>query len=147
MAMAQSNDSKKLKQIGKAMLEYSIFKFDVYEISFHRNDIGEDMLQLVYQRDIKKEHSVMGWEEGMKPLLERKPELTKKFQWFITNTIEMKEKDIFQIRRSSDRKVSLYKNNKLIAEKSDNDIYEMSFYPWLGDKPVDAEIKRKLLNK
>ena len=145
--MGQSNVPKDLKMVGKAMLEYSIFKFDVYEISFHKNESGEDMLQLVYQRDIKKEHSIMGWEEGMKPLLKKKPEHTDKFKWFITNTFEMKEKDVFQIKRSSDFTVSLIKNNKLIAKKTDSDLYEMAFYPWLGEKPVDAKIKRKLLNK
>ncbi len=143
LSMASPQGSMKL--IGKAMLEFSIFKIDVYEISYYKNLKGQEKLELVYQRDIKKEHSILGWKKGMEPLLKKKVELKKKFQWLLDHTIELKEKDKFTILRDKNFEVILLKNEKVIAKIIDKDIYKMSFYPWLGEIPVDEDLKKKLL--
>ncbi len=134
-----------MRLVGKAMLEFSIFKIDIYEISYYKNSKGQEKLELVYQRDIKKEHSILGWEKGMEPLLEKRPELKEKFQWLLDHTIELKEKDKFTILRDKNFEVILLKNEKVIAKIIDKDIYKMSFYPWLGEIPVDEDLKKKLL--
>lgn len=72
-AMDLPFEQKDLKLVGKALLEYSIFGFDVYEISYFTSSNGQNaVLVLDYKRDLKKEYSIKGWEVGFKKISKEK---------------------------------------------------------------------------
>ena len=57
--------SAELQLVGKAMLEYSIFKIDVYEVSYFKDKKTKvEKLTLNYKRDVAAKHSLEGWKVG-----------------------------------------------------------------------------------
>ena len=56
----------------------------------------------------------------------------------------MKENDLFEIVKTGET-VTFVKNKKEIAKKKSQLISKAVFYPWLGEKPIDSELKAKLL--
>ena len=133
-----------LKLVGTALAEFSIFKIDVYQISYYRGENGEEEIHLDYKRDVKKKYSIMGWEEGLEPILKDKPEFKAKYNWIINQVVDLKEGDLYVIRKNKD-KVTMLKNNSLIGEVKDSVIASLVFEPWIGKTPVDTDIKAKLL--
>ena len=128
------------------MLEYSIFKIDVYEISYLKGTDGVEQLQLDYKRDIKREYSIEGWKVGLEHLLKSDPSLEKKMDWIISKTVDLKEGDKFTIKRRGEH-VQLFKNNEMVGEIKDQVIAKLVFEPWLGKVPVDESLKAKLLGE
>ncbi len=135
--------AEELKLVGTALAEFSIFKIDVYQISYFKGAEHEE-LHLDYKTNVKKKYSIMGWAEGLEPILEKNPEHKEKYNWIIDQVVDLKEGDLYVIKKRK-AKVSMYKNSKLIGEIEDKIIASMVFEPWLGSVPVDKEIKRKLL--
>lgn len=133
-----------LKLVGKSLLEYSIFKIDVYEISHYRSDDGVHELHLDYKLDVEKKHSQKGWEVGLNPILEKNPELKSKVKWIKEQTVDYASGDKVILRREKDR-VQIYKNNNLLAETNDAEIAKLIHAPWIGDFPIDKDIKKELL--
>jgi len=138
-------EQKDLKLVGKALLEYSIFGFDVYEISYFTSSNGQNaVLVLDYKRDLKKEYSIKGWEVGFEKNIQRKEYYKESINWLKENTPEVKEGDKLIIYRGPNL-VRIYKNKELLAEKKDNKTSEIVFRPWLGQYPVDEDVKKALL--
>lgn len=142
-ALAKNSD---LELIGKAMAEFSIFKIDIYEVSYLKNKDGREELVLDYKRDIEKKYSIMGWEEGLKHMIKDTPENKPKYEWITNQTVDLAKDDKFTIRREGD-KVTMLKNGRKIASTEDKMIARMAFEPWIGKKPIDKKIKNKLLGK
>ena len=115
--------------IGKSLLEFPIFGFDLYEIHYYVNkgDRSEELV-LSYKRDIDRKHSIMGWDKGLEHIIEKKPELSIKAEWIKTHTVDVKEGDQIKLSKIKD-KVSIYKNNKLISSIEDSDISKLIFEP------------------
>ncbi|MDA8791829.1 chalcone isomerase family protein [Bacteriovoracaceae bacterium] len=140
--------AKELTKIGSALLEYDVlfFSVDVYEITYFRNDMGNEELVLDYKVDVEKKHSIEGWNVGLDHLFKEKPVYKEKAKWILNNTIDLKDGDKFVIRKNI-HEVILIKNNQEMAKVIDPIIAEMIFEPWLGKKPIDKKIKSKLLNR
>lgn len=138
--------ASELKFIGKSLLEVTFFKIDVYEISYYKNDSGLSEIHLNYKRDVEKKHSIMGWNQGLEPVTDKNPKLKEKLQWIIKHTSDYKEKDLVVLRKDKN-KVTLLKNNKLVAEIEDEDIANMLHAAWIGAKPISEEMKNDLLGK
>ena len=51
--------------VGEFLLEFSIFKIDVYKISYFRSEDVE-ALSLKYFMDVSRDLSIKGWTEGFK---------------------------------------------------------------------------------
>tara|TARA_B100000886_G_C20334054_1_gene453684 strand:- start:230 stop:691 length:462 start_codon:yes stop_codon:yes gene_type:complete len=137
-----------LRQLGEALIEVTIFKIDVYRASYF---VGKDkfkkpveLLELIYLRDVKREHSISGWKEGFKNI--DKKRYAEAIRWIFENTVSVKEKDCFSILKKSNE-VSFYLNNKLIATTKNKRVLEIVHSPWIGKKPLDDEVKLKLLGK
>lgn len=133
-----------LKLVGKAMAEFSIFKIDIYEISYLKNETDTDELVLDYKRDIKAKYSIMGWEEGLKHLFKSDPIYEEKFKWIKQQVVNLKKGDKYVIRREGN-KVTILKNGNKISSIKDDLIAMMVIEPWIGKKPIDLKIKKKLL--
>lgn len=131
--------------IGKGLLEFPIFGFDLYEISYFVNtsDRSEEMV-LSYKREIKRKYSQAGWDKGLGHILEKNPQLQSKVDWIKQNTVDVLEGDQVKIVKNK-YKVSILKNEKLVSEIEDKDISEIIFEPWLGSEPVDSDLKKELL--
>jgi hypothetical protein len=129
--------------IGKFLLEYSIFKIDVYEISYYKSPNGSEKLLLDYQMDVKKKYSQQGWTVGLK-FKTIIPKYKTKAQWLLDNTIDLLKGDKLSIIKNK-FKVTLLKNDKLVATIIDPIIAELAFEPWLGTNPVSLELKNSLL--
>lgn len=140
-----SAKSDELKMVGTALAEFSIFKIDVYQISYFKAENGKEELHLDYKREVKKKYSIMGWEEGLEPVLKKNPDYKPKYDWIINQVVDLKEGDLYVIRKENS-KVSMLKNGKLVGEIDDKIIASMVFEPWLGEVPVDKDIKKKLLS-
>lgn len=139
-----SAQGDELKLVGTGLAEFSIFKIDVYQISYFRGKNGHEELHLDYKTDVKKKYSIMGWEEGLDPVLKNKPEYKAKYDWIIKQVVDLKEGDLYVIRKEKD-KVSMLKNDALLGEIQDTIIASLVFEPWLGAAPVDKALKKKLL--
>lgn len=133
-----------LTLVGKGLLEYSVFKVDIYEISYYRGKDSLEALKLNYKTDVKKKYSIMGWEKGLATTLNRDPSLKSKLEWILENTIDFSKGDEFMIRKKKSE-VSLLKNGKQFAVTNDEQIAQIIFHPWIGDDPVDAQLKQQLL--
>lgn len=132
------------KQIGTYLLEYSIFKIDVYQITYFKAEDSEKLV-LDYKVDVKREHSLEGWKVGLKHKLKDKA-YEPKVQWLYDHTVDMKKGDKFSLVKSKGT-LELFKNSELMAKTTDPMILELAFEPWLGEKPVDDKLKKALLGK
>ncbi len=140
-------ESKDFKKVGNALLEYSIFGIDVYDISYYQNEMGDKaFLILDYKLDLKKEYSVKGWDVGFEKNVQRKDYYKDAMAWLREHTPAVEDGDQVILYRESEL-ARIYKNGKLIIEKKDNKIPEIIFRPWLGQHPVDEDVKNKLLGK
>lgn len=133
-----------LQLVGKALLEYSIFKIDIYEISYFKGQNNLEELVLDYKIDVKKKYSQEGWHKGLEPILKKDERYLSKSQWILENTVDLKKGDLYTIRKQNDH-ITLLKNSVILAEIEDNSIAQLVFYPWLGETPIDEDLKRKLL--
>lgn len=141
---AADGKASAMKMIGTALAEFSVFKIDVYQISYFQGEVGQEKMVLDYKRDVEKKYSIMGWEKGLESVLEKNPSYRKQYDWIIKHTVDLKKGDQFKILRIQD-KVSFYKNSSLIAESEDKVLAKLVFLPWIGVTPVDEDIKQKLL--
>ena len=136
--------SSDMKLVGSAMLQFSVFKIDVYEASYFQGDSGQEKIVLNYKRDIRKRHSVLGWQKGLRPFLDENPEFKPKIQWILNNTLDLNEGDVFTIKKDKNQ-VTLLKNGTITAQIEDAEISQMILTPWIGKQPIDDELKQKLL--
>ena len=141
-----SKESEKMVLKGKALLEYSIFKIDVYIASLYVGQSDNSkMLQLSYQRNIKKDVSIEGWKKGFSTLPEEyRVKNQDSINWIFENTIDNKKGDTFKIFQVN-KKLYFIHNDKIIASTDNKVIAHLAFYPWLGEKPIDENFKQKLL--
>lgn len=133
-----------LRLVGTALAEFSIFKIDVYQISYFRAQDGSEELHLDYKTNVKKKYSIMGWEEGLDPVLKKKPEYKDQYNWILEQVVDLKKGDVYVIKKNKN-KVSMFKNANLIGEIDDAIVASMVYEPWIGASPVDKDIKKKLL--
>lgn len=141
--LADDLKQAKLKLIGKALLEYSIFKIDVYDIAYYEveNPIGS-LIELKYKRDIDRDVSIKGWSAGFKKL-----KADEQLKWLSDKTIDMKENDIFRIWRLPNNVTRLEKNGVNVGESNDPKLHEVVHLTWIGEFSVDEDLKKKLLGK
>lgn len=139
--LSYSNDGFKLK--GRASLTY--YFWDVYDINYLENsDKDIKVIKLKYLRDIDKDISQKGWSESLAHLKDSEKEL----KWFKKNCVDLKEGDELALYRIGSDKVRIEKNGKIITEEtSSTKLNELIHYPWIGEKPIDKKIKKKLLGK
>lgn len=133
-----------LKMVGTFLLEYSVFKIDVYQISYFKG-MDSEKLVLDYKVDVKKKHSLEGWKVGLAH--ELKDDIRReKAQWLFDHTYDVKKGDSLSIVKTGEL-LEIYLNEKLMGSTTDPVIRQLSFEPWLGEKPVDANLKASLLGK
>jgi hypothetical protein len=136
--------ASELQFVGKVLLEYSVFKIDIYEISYYRGKNREE-LRLDYKRDLERKYSIKGWEKGLEGILKEKPSYLPKAKWLYDNTIELKEGDLLTIRKDKDKnQITFLKNNKKLSTIIDPIVTLLAFEPWLGKYPVSLDMKKKL---
>jgi len=139
-----SSFAGELKLVGKSLLEYSIFKIDVYAISLYRDSSGLEELHLDYKVDVEKKHSLEGWKVGLEHILKKDPALTEGKEWILNNTKDYSKGDLVILRRENN-KVSILKNNELIGQIEDQKVAQLIFEPWIGQNPISNQIKKELL--
>ena len=128
---------------GEALIEVTIFKIDVYLATYYENmSSKERLLELKYLMDVERKLSLKGWSEGFLPLDKKK--YSSAINWIEKNTFDLKKGQIFSI-VITDAITKFYKNGKLQSETKDPLVAEIAHFPWIGDKPLDKDIKRKLL--
>ncbi len=140
----KAEETEQKKMIGTALLEYSIFKIDIYQISYFKGTKGLEELVLDYKTNVKREYSQEGWKVGLAPVIKEKSLKPKQIQWIYDNTVDLAKGDKLTIRKVDDE-VTLLKNGKAIASIKDKLIASLIYYPWLGDQPIDQKIKKELL--
>lgn len=131
-------------KVGSYLLEYSIFKVDVYQITYFKGQDAEKLV-LDYKIAVKKKYSQEGWKIGLQHRL-KDQEYGLKVQWLLDNTDDMLESDQLVILREGDR-LQILKNDKLIAMTKDENIAKLAFEPWLGSNPISVELKNALLGQ
>lgn len=134
--------AENFNKMGTYLLEYSIFKVDIYQITYFKSENSEKLV-LEYKRSVKKEHSIEGWRVGLKHKLNQST-YALKAQWLYDHTFDTNKGDILTILKK-DKILEMYINEKLIGSTSDPVVAELAFEPWLGAKPVDEVLKASLL--
>lgn len=127
----------------QAKLTY--YFFDLYELAYHQSD-SEKQLSLSYLRDIKKEHSMEGWNTGLKDNIKDKKTLSYVKSQVKKFTGNMKEGDCLKFVVNAD-KGKVFLNKRLVYEYEDKLLAQYIFAPWLGKKPVSDSVKETLLGK
>ncbi|ATH07110.1 hypothetical protein BIY24_03900 [Halobacteriovorax marinus] len=137
----QSIIKETYREIGSGVL--SFYFWDVYKVRYLKSKTsGNEAIELHYLRDIKKEYSEKGWSEA----LEHLDGIEVQKNWLIENSVDIKEDDILTIYKYSEENVLLTKNNIPIAKKlKDKKLFELIHTPWIGKKPINKELKAKLL--
>lgn len=133
-----------LKLIGRGLLEYSIFKIDIYEVSYYKNLENHTKLSLDYKIDVKKEYSLEGWKVGLENNIKDLTKYKDQINWINQHTTTIKKGDRFSIEIKDDI-VTLHLNNKIIASKKDKLLAKIILLPWIGPNPVDQKLKNKIL--
>ena len=130
---------------GKALLEFSIFKFDIYEIAYYEKSKNDFIITLDYKRDIKREHSLEGWKVGLEKNLKELDSYREQIDWIKAHTKSVKKGDLYKIKVLEDT-VTFFLNENVIGKKKDAKLASIVHLPWLGRNPVDEEIKKRLLS-
>ena len=132
------------KLVGKALLEVTVFKVDVYNASYFKKEKSE-LLTLSYLRDVEKKYSLQGWDAGFEHLEETKDnEIKEAIKWIRENTGDLKESETFSILKH-EGVTTFYKNKKAYATTKLAKVYELVLTPWIGDNAVDKSLKKGLL--
>ena len=134
------------KLIGHSLLEYSIFKIDIYWISYYRGlKDNYSLLKIIYARDIEKDVSNQGWHQGFKNnLKENFVSYKKEISWLKSKTPDFKKNDTLILLKEG--KVGYLIHNGVIKAKTDDRrILELLHLPWIGPIPVDKDLKSNLL--
>lgn len=143
LLLAHSTFALELK--GKALLEYSIFAIDIYEISYYaNNDNSQLKLELLYKRDIDKDISRKGWQVGLEKNNIDLSKKEKEFNWIINHTPDLKEGDKFVISVKKNT-VEFICNERTLGEIEDESLAKLVLLPWLGPEPISEKIKSSLL--
>ena len=82
----------------------------------------------------------MGWEKGLAHLDQTKLKL------IFDNTEDLNKGDVLILRKFKSE-VSILKNNKITAQIEDAYISKSIFEPWIGESPIDKDLKMQLLKK
>lgn len=129
---------------GKLVYKLAFIGFDVYLATLYQDDKNKDnkVMQFYFLRDVEKKYLKQGWEEGLKA--DRSKIKTKDWVWLNENTPDTKEGDIFEL-RSINGKFTMLINKKKIIEKDHKLFSKIIFNPWIGNEPVDEELKAKIL--
>ncbi|POB13468.1 chalcone isomerase family protein [Halobacteriovorax sp. DA5] len=137
-ASAVSND---LRLVGKGVLSY--FVWDVYEVSYLTSvDKKVELIKIKYLRDIDKSLSQKGWRESLKNY----KDVDKQLKDLVESSVDVTEGDIISIYKINGDDVIIKKNEKVILEKKDDKkLYSLAHAPWIGEYPVDSDLKRDLL--
>ena len=140
--------NKEYKLVGQSLLEYSFFKIDVYWISYYKSSRhNSSLLKIIYARDIEKDVSNQGWDEGLKKNLKEKISSYKKeIIWLKSKTPDFKENDVLLLLKEGS--TSFIIHNGVVKAKTNNKrILELLHLPWIGPVPIDEELKSNLLGK
>lgn len=132
------------KVLGEALIEVTLFKIDVYTAKLYQSNSLKNVtvLELDYMIDVDKKYSLQGWKEGFKPINQAKYKAA--IDWIFENTIDLNKGDKFSIWKSKNE-VRFYHNLKLVAQIKDPFVNQIALYPWIGENPLDQEMKNKLL--
>ncbi|MFG1492819.1 chalcone isomerase family protein [Halobacteriovorax sp. GFR7] len=141
LSLYANASSDQLRLIGKGTLSY--FIWDVYEVSYFKNSSDKvELLKIRYLRDIEKKLSQKGWQEALKHY----DNIESQLKAFVESSVDVKEGDIISIYKLNGDKVVIKKNDKVILERRDDKkLYSLAHAPWIGEYPVDSDLKRDLL--
>ena len=108
--------AQEYKLVGTALLEYSIFKFDIYQASYYKGEVSKKIV-LEYKRDIERKYSIEGWKVGLSSKI-KDPKYKEKVQWLMDHTTDVVKGDVLSLIKNGEN-VKIIKNANLIAEVSD----------------------------
>jgi hypothetical protein len=135
-------------RLGSKLIEFSIFKVDVYVVSYHIDGkSGSKAINLNYKMNVSKSLSIKGWEEGFKWMTDpEKIKFKSAIDWIKKSTVDLHKNDNLTIFVGQNMTV-LKKNNKTIAVSKDSLVKEIILTPWIGEKPIREDVKKALLGK
>ena len=130
--------------VGEYLLEFSIFRIDVYKVSYYRSGSIE-ALSLKYFMDVSKNLSLEGWKEGFKWMgKDESKKYQKAVDWIFSNTKNVRKNDLFTMFKKGNL-VVFKKNHKTISYIDSKDVAEIIFTPWIGKSPLREDVKKALL--
>ena len=134
------------KKIGEKLVEFSIFKIDIYIVSYYEKTGGKGKaLNLNYQMDISKNLSIKGWEEGFSWMESKdKKKYKTAIKWIFDHTNDLKKSDNLTI-YIVDGTTTFKKNGDLVGTTKDKLVSEIVLTPWIGDRPIREDVKKALL--
>ncbi|MCP4915153.1 MAG: hypothetical protein GY909_18685 [Oligoflexia bacterium] len=135
-------------KLGQDRVQLTFF-LKLYDIAYYQEG-DEEIMRLHYLKNIRKEHSNIGWERGFKSNF-NDSELAKyksSLDWLYAQTPPVEKGDCLKIKANKNSGTfSISKNGKQIAQTSDKSLSKIIFYPWVGPKPLDDEVKSNLIGK
>ena len=135
-------------KLGSKLIEFSIFKIDVYVVSYHVDKKSESKaINLNYKMNVSKNLSIKGWEEGFKWMSDKeKIKFNSAVDWIRKSTVDLYKNDNLTIFVTKNMTI-LKRNNKTLAVSKDPLVSKIILTPWIGDKPIREDVKKALLGK
>jgi hypothetical protein len=145
VCLTANTQASNLTLVGRGMLEYPLLflRIDVYEVSY-RVGPSQEEITLDYKRDVPKKYSIEGWRVGLKHFTDKNPKYKEKVNWLASIAKDSRRGDQFKIQKTNNQ-VSFILNGDVYATSTDPMIAKLAFEPWIGVKPVDVQLKSKLL--
>lgn len=133
---------EKVEWQGEALVEVGPFGLDVYIARFFDSGTGLKLIELEYLRDVMQKFSLMGWDKGLAVF--DAAVYQDAVVWIKEKTPDIKEGDRFTVRVDQMR-TTIWLNGEVIGETNDPVVAQIILSPWVGEHPVDENVKQKLL--
>ncbi len=133
---------EKVQWQGEALVEVGPFGLDVYIARFFDSGTGLKLIELEYLRDVMRKFSMMGWDKGLAVF--DTAVYRDAVDWIKEKTPDIKEGDRFTVRVDQMR-TTIWLNGNVIGETNDPVVAQIILSPWIGEQPVDENVKQKLL--
>ena len=133
-----------IPKMGEGVLSYLFW--DVYKVEYFKsNENNYEKLIITYNMNLTQKDLLKGWDYGLKNNLGRDLDnFSKQISWIKDMTPKVEKNDIFEITKNGDL-VSIFHNGKKLGENKDKKLARIVLLPWIGNEPVDLDLKKDLL--
>jgi len=148
-SLAAFGQQKDLPLVGKGVLTFNIFPFswDVYEVSYHKDQKSREKLHFRFLRDVEAKHLKQAWAEGLEQTLgEKAKEYLNQTQMLADKTPSVVENQTMTL-LIENGKLKYLVDNELKLEIKNPQFSKGVLNIWLGEDPVDEDLRDQLLNK
>lgn len=120
-------------------------RFKVYKVKRSLSD-KEEVLSFKYLRDVDQDLSCEGWKQSLERMLSL-DEIKDQIKLLCSQVPDIKEGDLLKISKLEEQNLVISLSEKTLIKSTDKKLLDIIFLPWLGEKPIDDQMKKDLLGE